>query len=288
MLLRTDGAQLGGTNKIIINLDAEGGLLLRTAGHEVFHYLEQVNADAAQMLREFVGDIQKEIAAGNLVRIKNRSDQAGELSPPIGNSYGEIASTNSISRGQTESQEYLSGKSEAAKSDTKLSLKPANNVTDSPQFKRWFGNSSKSYYKVHRIIMPDGTQFSFAQKNRDIAERAGRNNTNSVLSPAANISTNSIPLRQAESQDKLSLKPASSISEENRRLIEENETYKTLIGKLNRQIAALQKKVVDPKGVRKLAKDVRAQYGADDAIRPADRKAGGRFVFLLRNNKPPA
>ena len=51
-----NGAQLGGTNKIIINLDAEGGLLLRTAGHEVFHYLEQINADAAQKLRNFVVD----------------------------------------------------------------------------------------------------------------------------------------------------------------------------------------------------------------------------------------
>ena len=47
---------------------------------------------------------------------------------------------------------------------------------------------------------------------------------------------------------KFSLKPAGIIPEENRRLIEKNETYKAVIGKLNRQIAALQKKVVDPKG----------------------------------------
>ena len=59
---------------------------------------------------------------------------------------------------------------------------------------------------------------------------------------------------------KFSLKPAGIIPEENRRLIEKNETYKAVIGKLNRQIAALQKKVVDPKGVRKLARDVRAEY----------------------------
>lgn len=118
---------------------------------------------------------------------------------------------------------------------------------------------SKSYYKVHRIIMPDGAEFSF-EKNRDIAERAPGNNIQSSLSPTDNISTHSLPRGQAGSQDKLSLKPASGISEELRELIEENEKYKALIGKLNRQLYALQKKVVDPKGVRKLARDVRAEF----------------------------
>ncbi len=119
---------------------------------------------------------------------------------------------------------------------------------------------SKSYYIVHRIIMPDGAEFSFENKNRDIAERAPGNNIQSSLSPTDNISTHSLPRGQAGSQDKLSLKPASGISEEHRVLIEENEKHKALIGKLNRQLYALQKKVVDPKGVRKLARDVRAEF----------------------------
>ena len=50
----------------------------------------------------------------------------------------------------------------------------------------------KNYYKVHRLLMPDGSQFIFNTK-RDIAETAGGVNNNSGLSPTDNVSDNSIP-----------------------------------------------------------------------------------------------
>lgn len=79
---------------------------------------------------------------------------------------------------------------------------------------------------------------------------------------------------------RFSLKPASNISEENRRLIEENEMYKAVIGKLQQQISALQKKVVDPKGVRKLAKDVRAEYRSKIPQADLEQKLTDLFDYI--------
>lgn len=46
---------------------------------------------------EFEAYIKRELAKGNLVRIKNRSTQASESSPPIGDNYSKNASTDIIS-----------------------------------------------------------------------------------------------------------------------------------------------------------------------------------------------
>lgn len=46
---------------------------------------------------EFEAYIKRELAKGNLVRIKNRSTQASESAPPIGDNYSKNASTDSIS-----------------------------------------------------------------------------------------------------------------------------------------------------------------------------------------------
>lgn len=53
----------------------------------------------------------------------------------------------------------------------------------------------KNYYKVHRLLMPDGSQFIFDEK-RDTAETAGGVDNNSGLSPTDNVSTDSIPDNQ--------------------------------------------------------------------------------------------
>ena len=60
----------------------------------------------------------------------------------------------------------------------------------------------RNYYKVHRLLLPDGSQFVFNEK-RDIAERAGREN-NLDLSPTGNISKGSIPQTSKKSQEKRS------------------------------------------------------------------------------------
>ncbi|MEE0969248.1 MAG: hypothetical protein U0M06_07770, partial [Clostridia bacterium] len=49
----------------------------------------------------------------------------------------------------------------------------------------------KNYYKVHRLLLPDGTQFLLDEK-RDTAERAGGVDNNSGLSPTDNVSKPSI------------------------------------------------------------------------------------------------
>lgn len=50
----------------------------------------------------------------------------------------------------------------------------------------------RNYYKVHRLVMPDGSQFILDQKNKDIAETAGGVQKDSGLSPTDNVFTNSI------------------------------------------------------------------------------------------------
>lgn len=49
-----NGMQLSGTNKILVSLDADGKLYLRTAGHECFHLIEEWNPAEAQKLVEKV------------------------------------------------------------------------------------------------------------------------------------------------------------------------------------------------------------------------------------------
>ncbi len=48
-----------------------------------------------------------------------------------------------------------------------------------------------NYYKVHRLLMPDGSQFILDEK-RDTAETAGGVDNNSGLSPTDNVSKISI------------------------------------------------------------------------------------------------
>ena len=50
----------------------------------------------------------------------------------------------------------------------------------------------KNYYKVHRLVMPDGTQFIMEPKKEDIAERAGGAKHGSGLSPTDNVFHSSI------------------------------------------------------------------------------------------------
>lgn len=52
-------------------------------------------------------------------------------------------------------------------------------------------SAGENYYKVHRLVLPDGSQFSFNKKG-DIAERVGGAESSSGLSPTDNISVNSI------------------------------------------------------------------------------------------------
>lgn len=54
----------------------------------------------------------------------------------------------------------------------------------------------ENYYKVHRLILPNGAKFIFQRKG-DIAETAGGVDNNSGLSPTDNISNNIIPENEA-------------------------------------------------------------------------------------------
>ena len=79
-----NGKLTKGSNVISLALDAEGGLLTRTASHESYHFIESWNKDAAQKLQDFVVntlkskegyDLQKEIDA----KIKQYADNGIEL-----------------------------------------------------------------------------------------------------------------------------------------------------------------------------------------------------------------
>lgn len=53
----------------------------------------------------------------------------------------------------------------------------------------------KKYYKVHRVMLPDGSQLTFEQNKKDIAQTAGRNDEHYGLSPIANVfSKNNVTL----------------------------------------------------------------------------------------------
>ena len=51
-----NGYFIGDTNRIVISRNAEGGMLLRTAGHEAYHFIESNSAESAQALGDFVID----------------------------------------------------------------------------------------------------------------------------------------------------------------------------------------------------------------------------------------
>lgn len=51
-----------GDNKIVISLGSEAGAYLSVAGHEVYHYLEEVSPEAAQGIRQFVINYLKNVS----------------------------------------------------------------------------------------------------------------------------------------------------------------------------------------------------------------------------------
>lgn len=125
---------------------------------------------------------------------------------------------------------------------------------------------------------------SINTKNDSVFKTKGRGSSNHDISRSDGVRSQtgkwtdeSVPGNDGgvKPDTKFSLKPASNISEEHRALIEENEKYKALIKKLNGQIHAMQKKVVDPKGVRKLARDVRAEFRSGiDRADPEQKRIG--------------
>ena len=73
----------------------------------------------------------------------------------------------------------------------------------------------KNYYKAHRIVMPDGSQFVIANKKEDIAETAGGVKKDSGLSPTDNVFTNSISQSSQYSQEKIAQRETKEAKSEN-------------------------------------------------------------------------
>ena len=73
-----NGMAIGGTNKIVIALDAEAGAILSVAGHEVFHYIKNQNSTDAQAIEDFVIDYLKNSEKYNYEeRFKELSERYG-------------------------------------------------------------------------------------------------------------------------------------------------------------------------------------------------------------------
>ena len=118
----------------------------------------------------------------------------------------------------------------------------------------------KKYYKVHRVMLPDGSQLTFEQNKKDIAQRAGGVDNNSGLSPTANVfsKNNIIEKNENVKPDLFSTKEIRTdididVAEEyikiNRELEKENAKLKELV-KLQKERARQQGKITNGKIIR--------------------------------------
>lgn len=129
----------------------------------------------------------------------------------------------------------------------------------------------KNYYKVHRLIMPDGSHFVLDEK-RDTAERAGGVDNNSGLSPTDNVSNTSIPNLAENVKGQYSLPDIPDIARgksntELRVLVDEGKiTEDEALAEISRQFGEMEKgenpkvdvtvpqKVSEKQGVRRFAR----------------------------------
>ena len=118
----------------------------------------------------------------------------------------------------------------------------------------------KKYYKVHRVMLPDGSQLTFEQNKKDIAQTAGRNDEHYGLSPTANVfSDNNISEKienvkpdlfsTKEIRTDIDIDVAEEYIKINKELAKENAKLKELV-KLQRERVMQQGKITNGKIVR--------------------------------------
>lgn len=125
--------------------------------------------------------------------------------------------------------------------------------------------ADSDYYKVHRLIMPDGTQFIFNIKNKDIAETAGGVVENSGLSPTDNISNTNLPQNEngvntySMQEDSNNTKNPKSIkmSSSAREALESNPELKLVFENMQKQMKHSEGYIPDGKRVHQFAVQLR-------------------------------
>ncbi len=78
----TNGYYIGDTNRIVISRNAEEGMLLRTAGHESFHFIAENNTEGATALKEYVLDELKKNGMdieAQVAKLRERYSGQGEV-----------------------------------------------------------------------------------------------------------------------------------------------------------------------------------------------------------------
>ena len=149
--------------------------------------------------------------------------------------------------------------------------------------------TSKNHYDMHRIVMPDGSAFTFAEKtNAETGPTAATSSTDALTQPTASTSKNSIPADGENVKPQFSLKATADIEQEVRDLKRE----RTVLASRNR---ALEQRVQELKGemriskepsvvlrdVKKLGRETIRKYGSDVEYGDiqADMEALGKAVM---------
>lgn len=109
--------------------------------------------------------------------------------------------------------------------------------------------TSKNHYDMHRIVMPDGSAFTFAEKtNAETGPTAATSSTDALTQPTASTSKNSIPADGENVKPQFSLKATADIEQEARDLKRE----RTVLASRNR---ALEQRVQELKGEMRISKE---------------------------------
>ncbi len=168
---------------------------------------------------------------------------------------------------------------------------------------------STHYYKVHRLMLPDGTSFVLDEK-RDNADRAGAIHSESHLSPTDIISTDRIPqnkqivkgdsptdsdseLKQhisSEEEEQAKADELDALREENKALKAMDKRRWQMIDYLQRQLEQWKRggKKLDYRGIEKLARSLIKEYGAKVDVKAYAKELTGFFNYMTNNSKPSA
>lgn len=136
--------------------------------------------------------------------------------------------------------------------------------------------TSKNHYDMHRIVMPDGSAFTFAEKtNAETGPTAATSSKDALTQPTASTSKNSIPADGENVKTKFSLKATAEVEREARELKKErnalakqNEALKQRVQELKGEMRISKEPSVVARDVKNLGQNLIREYGSD--VRYAD------------------
>lgn len=144
--------------------------------------------------------------------------------------------------------------------------------------------SEKNYYKVHRLLLPDGSQFVFNKKG-DISERAGGANKSSGLSPTENISINSIPDSAENVKTSLDWVEFAEKQEKERSAVSKVTELEKIVDELRSKIQHPGvKHIVNTAAVQKVARSLKSGYMSKINVHVLSDELGTLYSYLANEN----